>query len=34
MNLKCKIIFNINVMKILIIHVVVDINENHIFKNE
>jgi len=34
MNLKCKVIFNIKIINFLIIHVVIDISENHIWKYE
>jgi hypothetical protein len=30
MNIICKIIFNINIVKFLFIHVAIDFNENHI----
>jgi hypothetical protein len=29
-NIKCEVIFNIKIIKILIIHVVIDLSENHI----
>jgi hypothetical protein len=29
MNLKCNIIFNIDIVNFSIIHVVIDFNENH-----
>lgn len=29
-NLKCKVIFNINILNFMIIHVTIDFNENHI----
>jgi hypothetical protein len=34
MNLKYESIFNINIIKILIIHVTIKFNGNHIFKYE
>jgi hypothetical protein len=34
MNLKCKIIFNINIPKIIIIHVAMQLNGDHIIKYE
>jgi len=32
MNLRCKLIFNINIVKFLIIYITIDFNENHIEK--
>lgn len=29
-NLKCKVIFNINILNFIIIHVTIDFNEDHI----
>lgn len=34
MNLKCKILFNINIPKKLIIHVAMQFNGDHIIKYE
>jgi hypothetical protein len=32
MNLRCKVIFNINIVKFLIIHITINFNENNIKK--
>jgi hypothetical protein len=32
MDIKCKVVFNIKIIKILIIHVAIDLSENHILK--
>jgi len=30
MDVKCKVVLNIEIIKILIIHVAINLNENHI----